>query len=44
MGTLLGPTLKVLNAEVEPLFEELDDGYLFMQDNASIYTVYTARD
>jgi hypothetical protein len=30
--------LEVLDAEVAPAFEELDDGYEFMQDNASIHT------
>jgi hypothetical protein len=28
--------LEVLDAEVEPIFKKLDDGYSFMQDNASI--------
>jgi hypothetical protein len=30
--------LEVLDAEVGPIFEELDPGYIFMQDNASIHT------
>jgi hypothetical protein len=32
--------LEVLEAEVEPMFEELDEGYLFMQDNASIHKAH----
>ena len=36
--------IEVLDAEVEPIFEELDEGYLFMQDNASIHTAHTVRD
>jgi hypothetical protein len=36
--------LEVLNAEVEPIFEDLDEGYMFMQDNASIHTAYKVRD
>ena len=36
--------LEVLNAEVEPIFEDLDEGYMFMQDNASIHTTYKVRD
>jgi len=36
--------LEVLDAEVEPIFEELDTGYLFMQDNASIHTAHKVRD
>jgi len=36
--------LEVCEAEVAPIFEELDDGYLFMQDNASIYRAYLVRD
>jgi len=30
--------LEVLEAEVKPWYEKLDPGYVFMQDNASIYT------
>ena len=30
--------LEVLEAEVRPIFEDLDNRYQFMQDNASIYT------
>ena len=29
--------LEVREAEIAPIFKELDDGYLFMQDNASIH-------
>jgi hypothetical protein len=36
--------LKVLDAEVEPIFEGLDDGYAFIQDNASIYTAHKVRE
>ena len=36
--------LEVLEAEVKPIFEELDARYLFMQDNASIYRAYKVRD
>jgi hypothetical protein len=36
--------LEVLNAEVEPAFEELDPGYIFMQDNASIHRAHKVRD
>jgi Transposase/DDE superfamily endonuclease len=36
--------LEVCEAEVAPIFQELDDGYLFMQDNASIHTAYSVRD
>jgi hypothetical protein len=36
--------LKVLNAEVELIFEDLDKGYMFIQDNASIHTAYKVRD
>jgi hypothetical protein len=36
--------LEVLNAEVAPIFEELDPGYEFMQDNASIHTAHSVRD
>jgi hypothetical protein len=32
--------LKVLDVEVEPIFERLDNGYLFIQDNASIHTAH----
>jgi len=30
--------LEVLNAEVDPWYQTLDSGYIFMQDNASIHT------
>ena len=36
--------LEVLDAEVEPIFEDLDDGYQFMQDNASIHTAHKVRE
>ena len=36
--------LEVCEVEVAPIFQELDDGYLFIQDNASIYTVYSVQD
>ena len=36
--------IEVLDAKVKLIFEELDEGYLFMQDNASIYTTYIVRD
>ena len=36
--------LEVLDAEVEPIFQKLDGGYAFMQDNASIYTTYIVKD
>jgi len=36
--------LEVLDAEVEPIFEDLDDGYMFMQDNASIHTANKVKD
>jgi hypothetical protein len=32
--------LEVLNAEIELIFEELDEGYIFMQDNTSIHKAY----
>ena len=35
--------LEVLNAEVGPIFEDLDAGYEFMQDNASIHTARKVR-
>jgi hypothetical protein len=35
--------IKVLDAEVELIFEELDNGYLFMQDNASIHRAHTVQ-
>lgn len=36
--------IEVLDSEVAPFFEELDSGYQFMQDNASIHTARTVRD
>jgi hypothetical protein len=36
--------LKVLNAEVELIFKDLDEGYIFIQDNASIHTAHKVRD
>ena len=35
--------IEVLDAEVASIFEDLDDGYEFMQDNASIHTAHTVR-
>ena len=35
--------IKILNAEVALIFEDLNDGYEFMQDNASIHTAHTVR-
>jgi hypothetical protein len=36
--------LEVLEAEVGPIFENLDTRYMFMQDNASIHITYKGRD
>jgi hypothetical protein len=36
--------LEVLDAEVEPIFKRLDNGYLFIQDNASIHTTHKVRE
>ena len=36
--------LKVLNTEVEPIFKDLNEGYMFIQNNASIYTAHKVRD
>jgi hypothetical protein len=37
--------LEVLDAIVAPAITEINDpGYIFMQDNASIYTAFTVRD
>jgi hypothetical protein len=33
--------LKVCDVEVALIFKQLDDGYIFMQDNASIHTAST---
>jgi hypothetical protein len=33
--------LEVYKAEVAPIFKELDNRYLFMQDNASIHRAYS---
>ena len=35
--------LEVCEAEVAPIFGYLDDGYLFMQDNTSIYRAHTVQ-
>jgi hypothetical protein len=35
--------LEVLDAEVEPIFKKLDDGYSFMQDNASIHRAHIVQ-
>jgi len=35
--------LEVCEAEVAPIFEELDNRYLFMQDNASIHRANTVK-
>jgi hypothetical protein len=36
--------LEVLDAEVAPIYESLDKGYLFIQENASIYTARKVKD
>jgi len=36
--------LEVCEAEVAPTFQNLDPGYIFMQDNASIYNAHKVRD
>ena len=36
--------LEVLNAEVAPIFEDLEPGYEFIQDNASIHRAFKVRD
>ena len=36
--------LEVLDGEVAGIFERMDPGYEFMQDNASIHTAYIVRD
>jgi hypothetical protein len=36
--------LEVLNAEVAPIFEDLEPGYEYMQDNASIHTAQKVKD
>ena len=38
-GYFANSYLKVLNAKVKSQYQSLDSGYVFMQDNASIYTV-----
>ena len=35
---------KVLDVEVKPIFKRLDNKYLFIQDNASIYTIYKVQE
>jgi hypothetical protein len=35
--------LEVYEAEIALIFEELNDGYLFMQDNASIYRAHSVQ-
>ena len=35
--------LEVCDAEVALIFEELDDGYLFIQDNASRHRAHSVR-
>jgi hypothetical protein len=35
--------LEVCDAEVAPIFQELDEGYVFMQDNASIHRAYSVK-
>jgi hypothetical protein len=35
--------LEVLEVEVAPIYSALPPGYIFMQDNASIYTAYKVR-
>lgn len=36
--------LKVCEAEIALIFEELDNKYLFMQDNAFIHQAYSIQD
>jgi len=36
--------LEVLDAEVAPAYASLDPSYIFMQDNASIYTAHAVHD
>jgi len=36
--------LEVLEAEVAPTFENLENGYVFMQDNASIHTAAKVKE
>jgi hypothetical protein len=36
--------LKVLDIEVKPIFKNNDPGYIFIQDNASIYTVKKVKE
>jgi hypothetical protein len=43
-GYLANSYLEVLDAEVESIFEGLNDGYVFIQDNASIHTVHKVRE
>ena len=35
--------MEVCDAKVAPIFEELDDRYLFMQDNASIHQAHSIQ-
>ncbi|PMD59043.1 uncharacterized protein K444DRAFT_724844 [Hyaloscypha bicolor E] len=42
-GYLANSYLEVCEAEVAPIFQELNNGYLFIQDNASIYRVYLVQ-
>ena len=35
--------IEVLDAKVALIFKDLDNGYEFMQDNASIHTVHTVQ-
>ena len=43
-GYLARLYLEVCEAEVASIFEELDNKYLFMQNNAFIHRAYTVRD
>lgn len=43
-GYSAGSYLEVLEAEVGPIFEDLEPGYQFMQDNASIHTAGKVKD
>ena len=36
--------LEVLEAEVTPMFENLENSYVFIQDNASIYTAAKVKE
>ena len=42
-GYFANSYLEVCEAEIASIFEELDDEYLFMQDNASIHRAYLVQ-